>query len=71
MADGQKVKVTGFVFTSKNIFKNALNSYNAHNDEGIILDVDGVWPKLVYRMFLRMTTPNTQGHTSWLYPIGR
>lgn len=40
---GKTVKVTGFTFTSKNIFANALNSYNTHNEEGIILNADGVF----------------------------
>lgn len=39
--NGQKVKVTGFVFTSKKIMNNGYHAYITQNEEGIVLNVDG------------------------------
>lgn len=40
--DGESVKCTGFVFSSKRLLMNGFKAYKANNEEGIILNSDGI-----------------------------
>jgi hypothetical protein len=40
--NGEDMRVVGFVFSSKRLLLNALHAYNSMNDEGQVINVDGI-----------------------------